>query len=438
MNNKKKYEKIMSNKSFCLAPWVHIHSLPTGNIQPCCIWDYGEYINDPKKFGNINDSKSVKELLNSPAFKNLRKDFLNGKSVAGCHRCYDKERVTSDLDSIGSMRYWMNNFFRNEETEKNVIETKDDGTINDTTIQYLDIRFGNICNLKCRMCGHELSSTWYEEAVKLAELKKWSVPTDKFIHVDCYDKIEPVLNNVKEIYFAGGEPFLYPEHLKILDKLIEIGNTSCSIKYNTNLTTLKYKGRNLIDVWKNFPHVHIGASIDDMEDTVEYIRTNLKWADFVKNFDTILKEAPHVCITPSPTIGILNIETFVKFEKFCINQGWYDKQEFALNYIMSPNHLNLYYLPIWYKEKLIKMYEDHLCWLTKLNINKHSSTYTKIEELINRLSLNDHTDEEINKQMKKLKETLDMHDITGNLNWKKSLPHIEKFLKEHNLRSYNT
>lgn len=433
MNNSENYENLKNNGSFCVAPWVHIHALPTGNLQPCCIWDYGEYRKQPDKFGNINNNKTVLELLNNNEFKNLRKSLLNGEQVAGCHRCYDRERsITSTNEK--SMRQWMNEFFRSELTEKIVSETSVDGNTSELEIQYLDIRFGNVCNLKCRMCGHGLSSTWYEEEIALAELKGFPKPEKKFIHVDCYDKIESVLGSVKEIYFAGGEPFLYPEHLKILDKLVEIGNTDCSIKYNTNLTTLKYKGRNLIDVWKKFPYVHVGASIDGMNDTVEYIRTNLKWKDFEKNFDTIKKEAPHVCISPSPTIGILNIETFADFEKFCIKKGWYDNRTFSLNYIMNPLYFNIYYLPVWYKEKLIKIYENHLKWLVENNINENSSNFSKIVELINRLSINDYSDEEINEQMNKLEQVLDMYDISGNLDWKKSLPHVEKLLVEHKSR----
>lgn len=435
MNNKEKYDNLKKNNSFCLVPWVHLHALPNGNVQPCCIWDYGEYRKEPKKFGNINDTDTVLEMLNHESFKQLRKNFLKGEKVAGCSRCYDRERsITSTNEK--SMRQWMNDFFRNEKTEKIVLETSEDGTIFETDIQYLDIRFGNICNLKCRMCGHDLSSTWYEELTKISELENWPKPKNKFIHVDCYDKIEPVLGSVKEIYFAGGEPFLYPEHLKILDKLVEIGNTKCSIKYNTNLTTLQYKGRSLIDVWKNFPYVAVGASIDGMEDTVEYIRTNLNWKSFEQNFDIVKKEAPHVRISPSPTIGILNIEKFAEFEKFCIKKGWYDNRMFSLNYIMTPLHFNIYYLPKWYKEKLIKIYQDHLNWLKENNVNERSSNYTKIVELISRLSLEDISNEEIEKQMLILKQTLDTYDITGNLNWKKSLPHIVKLLQDHESMVY--
>jgi len=427
-----KIEKLKANPSFCSAPWVHVHSLPDGNIIPCCIWDYEDYQSDRKKFGNINNSESMLAALNNAGFKELRKKFLNGEHVPGCVRCYDREKynVTS------SMRHWFNSYtIDTEQVEQNILQTKDDGTIDNVNIRYVDIRFGNICNLKCRMCSHGLSSTWYEETGDLPDDLQWGGRSKtKFVHTDCYDKLDPYLKDVKEIYFAGGEPFLYPEHLKILDRLVELGNTNCVLKYNTNLTTLKYKGRNFIDVWKNFPNVAVGASIDGMEDTVEYIRTNLVWKEFEENFNLVKTQAPHVHISPSITIGILNIEKFADFEKYCLLNGWHGDRAFSLNYIMDPKYMNIQYLPIWYKQKMIKSLEDHIDWLKEKNITGFH--YSKIVELISRLEDNTVSQFEIEEKIKRLKYALDTYDITGNLNWKKSLPHIVEFFDRYEKESY--
>ncbi len=427
-----KYEEYIKKPNFCLAPWIHLHVLPNGSTQPCCMWDNysADNKNNPNRFANINNYDNVHDLLNSEGFNDLRKTFaFTDKMELACERCYDREKNNGP-----SMRSWFNTTFANDASVKSVENTTADGKITDLSVQYLDIRFGNICNLKCRMCGHELSSSWYEEGNKIAELKEWQQSKEKFVHVDCYDKIEPLLGDVTEIYFAGGEPTLYPEHLMILDKLIELGNTDLSIKYNSNLTTLKYKGRNFIDVWKHFKNVNIGASIDGMNDTVEYIRTNLKWSDIVENFNTIKRDAPHVCIAPSPTIGVLNIEDFHEFEKYAIKNGWYDNMMFTLNYVMVPLVMNIYVLPIWYKEKIIKIYQDHIIWLENENVTGQSE---KIQELISRLEVNNYTDDEIDNHMIKLEQRLDMFDITGNLNWRKQIPLVYNMLEEHKRRKAN-
>ena len=422
-----KYEEYIKKPNFCLAPWIHLHVLPDGSAQPCCLWDHSVNRNSSNSFSDINSHDNVHDLLNSEGFSELRKTFaFTDKMKDECSRCYDREKNNGP-----SLRNWFNTNFANDASIKSLESTTADGKITDLSVQYLDIRFGNICNLKCRMCGHGLSSSWYEESNKIAELNEWSQKKEKFIHVDCYDKIEPFLGDVAEIYFAGGEPTLYPEHLMILDKLIELGNTDLSIKYNSNLTTLKYKGRNFIDVWKHFKNVNIGASIDGMNDTVEYIRTNLKWADIVENFNTIKRDAPHVCIAPSPTIGVLNIEDFHEFEKYAIKHGWYDNMMFTLNYVMVPMVMNIYVLPIWYKEKIIKIYQDHIKWLENENVTGQSE---KIQELISRLEVNNYNDDEIDNYMIKLEQQLDMFDITGNLNWRKQIPLVYNMLEEHKHR----
>tara|TARA_B100001094_G_scaffold179312_1_gene173611 strand:+ start:5509 stop:6906 length:1398 start_codon:yes stop_codon:yes gene_type:complete len=430
--NVEKFNRMKKNGSFCSAPWLHVHSLPAGHIMPCCMWDYGVFKEKPFRYGNMRNVKNMTEVLNNDEFKKLRLQMMAGEKIEGCIRCYDREGTAPDgMDADGySMRGWFNQrFFDEKHDTANMIdyimETQPDGSLNEIKIRYLDIRFGNICNLRCRMCGHGLSSSWYDEE-KVIHPRPG---IEKFIHTDCYDKIEEYLPHVTEIYFAGGEPFLYPEHLKMLDKLIEIGNTTCAIKYNTNLATLKYKKRSLLDVWKHFPNVHIGASIDDMEDTVEYIRTNMKWKDFKENFERVRKECPHVGITAAPTLGVLNIETYPDFDKFQIENGWTSGHH-AINYIMAPDEMNIYYMPTWYKDKLIRKYEKHRDWIhNTIGVpNKHA---LRILEILKRLKADHATLEDIDIMMDRLKHKLEKYDVTAGLNWKEALPHIAAMLHTH-------
>ena len=418
-------DKLKKSKHFCAAPWTHLHVLPTGAIQPCCIWDYSVHRRDPTRFGNVNDSNNIPDLMNSEEFKKLRANFLNDIPEDGCSRCYDREK-TSQNPSQKSVRQWINSDFLDEQM---IADTHQDGHIDNIRLKYLDIRFGNICNLKCRMCGHGLSSTWYEEEKALAEKNGKTGPETKFIHVDCYDMVEPYFDFVEEIYFAGGEPILYPEHIKILEKLIALGRTDVKLKYNSNLTTLKYKRTDIVELWKQFKFVHIGASIDGMGDTAEYIRTKLSWEGFKTNFNYVKDHAPHVMITPSPTVGVLNVETLIEFEQFAILEGWYDSVSFGLNYIMSPDWLNLYNLPVWYREELIEKYKEHIQWC----VDNGAMGYVvdKIYELINRLEQVT-PQQDIDRCMNILEPTLDRWDQTaGGLDWKRQLPHIHRLVEEN-------
>ena len=43
---------IFENKTFCILPWVHLHSFPTGEAYPCCNTEM------PSKLGNTNTQSS--------------------------------------------------------------------------------------------------------------------------------------------------------------------------------------------------------------------------------------------------------------------------------------------------------------------------------------------------------------------------------------------
>ena len=421
------------NKSFCLAPWVHLHALPNGKVMPCCFWDQRH---KRDYYGEIQNYDDPTDLMNHDNFKSLRKMFLDGEKHPGCNRCYGHE----DNNRKGqSMRHWFNETFDNPRTREVVANTKEDGT-SEINMLYLDIRFGNICNLKCRMCGYELSSTWHDELIKLQrhngipdEFEGAQTNKPKFIQIDCYDKIEPFLETVEEIYFAGGEPLLYPEHLKMLYKLIELGRTDVKIKYNTNLTSLSYKGRDVVELWKKFDMVSVGASIDGMGPVVEYIRTGLNWDNFVKNFDRVKAEAPLVHMFPSPTLGVLNLEHFPDFNKFCVEKEWSKHSPFTPNFISWPEWQHPAILPDWYKDRVVYKYEQHIKWLEQQPNGRNQ--IRGMENVINYIKTDIFTEEEKAHHISELWKRLWVFNISGDLNWAESIPDVYNMLIEYKNRN---
>jgi len=438
----------MSNSTydnkFCVAPWVHLHVHPNGNTLPCCYWDGG--VQDDYNFGNINDYDDVEDLMNHKGYKDLRKKFLKGESHPGCSVC--DRHDASDRDGL-SGRQILNKTFFTKKTKESIDATKEDGTAIPNII-YLDIRFGNICNLKCRMCSHGLSSSWHEDTLKLYELRGMNKYSNKkFIHSDCFDKIEPYLEHAQEIYFAGGEPLLYPEHTKMLDKLIEVNNTSLKIRYNTNLTSLKSKKRDIIELWKNFDDIQIAASIDGTDDTIEYIRTNADWKTIKDNYEKIKKELPTAQLYPSPTLGIMNVETFPEFNKYCIENEWVLGDSLYLNFINWPKNQDIRILPDWYKDHLCSIYEKHIQWI-EIRMDQYLQSgwdprgiydnndipgYRQVEGL---QTIIDYIQEDVYSSEEK-KELLDSFwnelnewkTISPENDWMTSLPHMKQFFDRH-------
>ncbi|NDB30478.1 twitch domain-containing radical SAM protein, partial [archaeon] len=242
------------NKTFCMAPWVHMNIGPNGDVYPCCLMpicdneqegeEDGEKLSpleikatecdgDPREFrmGSLMD-ESLKQIWNNENMRELRRNMIAGKKSSYCTSCYKEEEI-----GHGSPRQTFNDTYSKH--YKYVKETKEDGTFERFNLVYWDFRLNNICNFKCRMCSPGYSSAWEQEMRKQYNI----VGEYPKIDVDMvYQDIEPLYDIVEEIYFAGGEPLISDHHYKILNKLIEkFRNRKVKLAYNTNFSTLKYK-----------------------------------------------------------------------------------------------------------------------------------------------------------------------------------------------------
>jgi MoaA/NifB/PqqE/SkfB family radical SAM enzyme len=419
--SKKDYNNILNNGSFCTAPWVHLHIVPDGKLLPCCGTDFTESMNIS---GYGNAKNGIKEAFNSSRMKELRLELLEGQRPPECYRCFERE----DNGMADSMRSWFNKSF-NDDDVKNLVENKTtgDGEVTEMNIKYLDIRFGNICNLKCRMCGLALSSSWFDEEVEFKKLEGAEPPTQKFIHVDMYDELENYLPYVEQIYFAGGEPMLYPEHFKILKKLIELDKTDVIIKYNTNLSTLHYKGESVVDLWKNFKsHIVVGASVDGMGKEVEYIRTGVKWSKLEENLD-LLTEADNVLVWPSTTVGLLNIHTLPAFWDYSIKKGW-DNAPYQVNFIQHPDWMCLKNMPSWLREQCIDLIKSYINTLEERKLDHHIEGFMNIVRYIESSTTDDKTASDY---MDFGLMMLNLYKKTANITWEESLPHLIPVYDKH-------
>jgi sulfatase maturation enzyme AslB (radical SAM superfamily) len=173
--------------------------------------------------------------------------------------------------------------------------TAEDGHTTLTPVSY-DYRISNLCNFKCRMCGEQLSSSWETEKIIHDRVNyddaKWMVPdTRKKISKFQKDVLEVELQEavdngtIEEIYWVGGEPLMYDIHWRIMQQLVDSGKSKdVVIRYNTNLSRVIYKNYSLYDLLPHFKKVNVCASIDGVGTVGEYIRTGLKWNQWIDNF----------------------------------------------------------------------------------------------------------------------------------------------------------
>ena len=314
------------SKTFCILPWIHIYANPDGTVLPCCVGDYRQ------SMGNVQGS-DINKVFNNDNFKEMRKNMLAGKRCGQCSACYRDEDAG-------------NSSFRkhsNEQFEKHIDDavknTNADGTLDSFQLRYLDIRWSNICNFKCRSCGPLYSSSW------ATEHKQKNVYTfaGGINNDDLYEQFLPHFDTIEEFYFAGGEPLLTDKHYDILEYLIEHNRTDVKLRYNTNMSVLKYKSKNVLELWKKFSNVYIGASLDSWGPRAEYIRHGTEWKTIENNLKKIKDEAPHIHLQTNTVVSILNIKTLTQFIDYMLTNNLVDVKNYNPHFynIMNPDFLSL-------------------------------------------------------------------------------------------------
>jgi len=343
-------ESILETENFCILPWVHFHELPNKKVLPCCMAESGTPVSS-------TDKPSILQLMNTDEYKKLRLNMLNNTPSSVCQRCYDVEKL-----GTWSLRQ-SNNAVRGKDNLNLVKSTKLDGTIDKFKLKYLDIRWSNICNFKCRSCGPEFSSLHAKEFADKKEGKQYlNVFNMEEIVVGnnkdgtFFEKMTPYLHHVEEVYFAGGEALITPEHYQLLDFWLENEQTDIKLTYTTNFSVFKFKDKNVIDYWKKFKDVEIFASLDAMGDVAEYLRSGTNWAEIEENIKMVKEKVPHVRFHITPTISIWNVHQFPAFYEYMVEKRYIDPTVdggLRLNMLTHPWYASIQILPYAYRQKLV-------------------------------------------------------------------------------------
>lgn len=267
----------MSDSNFiCNAVWNSIAIYPNGELAPCCMYDRSK-------------DHTKREFRGVSTFEDLQQQMLDGKCPPGCAGCLDSEQ--RGLDSY-RMKFGSIPKYRN-------------------STLYVDIRNNNTCNLTCRMCNSEFSSSWSKVTGEL-EFNKFNV----------WPILEELSsNNLTEIYFTGGEPMLNPDHWALLEQLIANNKSrQIELRYNTNLSTLSYKGKHVTELWKFFKKITVYASLEASGEPGQYIRSGLQWDNVEKSIDSLREfrtQHINVHIHVFCTLGLLNVWFMPELIQWC-------------------------------------------------------------------------------------------------------------------------
>ena len=287
-----------------MAPWVHTYLSPQTERRMCCAsrepaQNFEQYIDTKAGTGKYIPI-TLEEHWNGEHMKSVRRRMMRGERLPECEVCNDKLLNTdiyrSYFDSLFGDKYLR------------IWDTTDD--TGHTTMKPVswDYRFSNLCNFKCRTCGDMLSSSWESEQ-RQHNMINWDNPKNNWMKPEVKKQIESFQtttieqefaqavenHQVEEVYWVGGEPLMYDQHWRYMKRIVDLGDgKNVYARYNTNLSRINYRGINLYDdILSGLRDWQICASLDGTGAVGEYIRTGLKYTEWLENFEEGLRSTTH-------------------------------------------------------------------------------------------------------------------------------------------------
>ena len=293
------------------------------------------------------------EAWNSKDMRDIRMAMVSGDKVAGCSTCYLQE-------SSGrvSNRQFSNQEWADKLGSKQIKQLIDKAILNNGSLKYnvayLDLRLGNLCNLKCRMCNPYNSSQIAKEHIELEKTDPkykavWATTFGKFnsriMEVQewfdqdiLWDQVIDLIPSLHKVYMTGGEPTLIANNFKFMESCIEQGRTDIVLFFNTNCTNIN---KRFLDLIRQFKTVYINASVDGTGHVNEYIRAPSKWNQIKENVETLSK-MPNVVLGITPTVQVYNIFNLIEILNWAGSLGNVFV-DFLIN--VHPYHLAVGVLP---------------------------------------------------------------------------------------------
>ena len=333
----------LPHKTFCVLPWMSLETSPIGTVRPCCLAEDEITDTTGNKYSLL--STDLNEIQNSQYMQKLRQEFVDGTKPETCRKCWNEERS-------GRTSKRMHTLNRLEH-----IVTDTEWTADAKPLVFIDFKLGNICNLKCRICGSWSSSTFAAEEVRFKgkdsfhyQMLKdgaWPRRNQKF-----WTEIDKLMEQVRYLEFTGGEPFMIQEHFDLLQRMVDKGIArNVEIHYNTNGSKFPEHAEK---IWKHFKLIEIAFSIDDVNERFEYQRANAVWAEVNTNmdrFEDMRDRNTNIQLQVCSTVNVFNV---MYLEGLA---NWIDKRSFDFvywNMLHEARYHNVSTLPESAKEVAIK------------------------------------------------------------------------------------
>lgn len=431
-------------KIFCNAPWYELHIYWDGSLGFCC--QESHKIHDDDEKYNVKNM-SIREWMDSLPMRRARLMMFGSSRNTVCYKCYREEDVSSTSRRIRcnqkSVIFTKSNFEDSYQQspgyEKFEASRQKFGAYSGMPID-LHIDLGNFCNLTCKMCGPQASSSIAVQQIKWGmEQSRRFVGTDWTGDDAVWNRVLDELSGIKSlknIHFMGGETLLTSRFEDFIDYMIAHGRTDLHFSFVTNGTSFNVS---LLDKLKCFKRVGIEISIESATEHNDYQRQGTHTNIVLGNIDRYLEycNGSQITLTVRPAISLLTVGTYHTLLDFCLNRGIIVKSLI----VVHPRFLDASILPDDIKNLYLQRYENFLHERNLENIDiSHDFNEsdpnqmqriikTQVLRVIQMLKTPRPIDSDI--LLKNMVEHCRRWDQVGNLDARKLYPEFQKILDEH-------
>lgn len=304
----------------CTFPWT-MYSIDTGFgwWRSCPRADY-------KKLDDLNFNNHKEQI-------EQRQYLRSNQEHPTCWRCWDAEK-----DGAMSYRQVLKQDKAHRYTPLDFVKVP----------EVLEIKFSNLCNLKCIMCSSNCSSLW-ERDMPLDE-SKFGKYRGEEVSKAILEYTDRNYKDIKTFQLFGGEPVIIKDFDKLFDIILSkpVSDGKKTISFSTNMyynDVIRTQFEDKIEALLDKGHdLFMRFSIDGMYEQGEYVRTGMNWERFEKNVDSFMER-----FQDRPNLGrmrcniALNITNLVYLDKIMqfLGKKNYNLVEPHYNYVHKPEYFYL-------------------------------------------------------------------------------------------------
>lgn len=338
------------SRTLCPLPFSHQHVQPNGEIRFCCAARSDSNKRADNQTYNVNHDK-LKDAWNSESIKKLRLDLINGQTPEACQYCWERE--SDDHTKGTSMRIDFLDRIPIDTISDRVEFAKHNNGFLDHNPFDFQVMSGNLCNLSCKMCTPQYSTSWSKfysnkgttafNQIKFSKHYQSNIVEEKHFN-KTYDwpNTHPLksilgdyLNDIRSIFLIGGEPTLIDGTFDFLEHMIDLNYQDKLYPWiSTNCTNIN---QNLITLLDQFSRTGMNLSLDGMDDIAYLQRTPSNWNQIQTNVDKLMdwsqtrKKTKYTNLNIHSVITSMNLHHIGDFWKYLIDR--YSTKDFTISFM---------------------------------------------------------------------------------------------------------